>query len=368
MSRVRILSIAGVLAVVAAVGCQSVATTSAKLRNQEGNYDLAISLAREALAANPADAEAHFQLGYSYSKLDSVSLAYEHFMKAAELDPKKKVDAEDNIQSNFAKHYKLGQSAFNRAAAGDDVMDFKAAADEFRMATLSNPTQPNAFYNLGVAYTRIAEADSTYHEKALEAADQVLKISNPSDANYRKALQLAGRELVELGREDEAVNRFQRFIDEDPASYDVIQDIGNELLNAQRWRGAAVFLKMAAEARAKVGAEDFNLYYNIGVAEYNMRHEDPAATAEAISYYNKALELKPDEPTTIFNIVVAYVSEEDWTNAAQWGEKYVYVNPDDSKGWQLLARIYSEVGEKDKAKEALARFERTRSAEVQKQN
>ncbi len=357
MTRVRIFSIVGVLAVIAAVGCQSVATTSAKLRNQEGNYELAISLAKEALAANPDDAEAHFQLGYSYSKLDSVALAYQEFTKAAELDPKKKADAEDNIQSNFAKHYKLGQSAFNRS-------DFKVAADEFEMATLSNPTQPNAFYNLGVAYTRLAEEDSTYHEKALEAADNVLKISNPGDPNYTKALQLAGRELVDMGRAEEAVNRFQRLIDEDPASYDVIQGIGNDLLNTQKWKGAAIFLKMAAEARAKVGAEDFNLYYNIGVAEYNMRKEDPNATAEAIEYYNKALDLKPDEPTTIFNIVVAYVSEEDWSNAAIWGEKYVSVNPNDSKGWQLLARIYSEVGEKDKAREALARFEMLRNAET----
>ncbi|HEX5131952.1 MAG TPA: tetratricopeptide repeat protein [Candidatus Krumholzibacteria bacterium] len=355
MIRVRFLSTIGVLALVAA-GCQSVATTSAKLRNQEGNYEMAIKLAEEGLAANPNDAEAHFQLGYSYSKLDSVSLAYEHFMKAKELDPKKTADVNDNIQSNFAKHYKLGQSAFNR-------QDFKAASDEFHLATESDPTQANAYYNLGVAYDRLAEEDSTYHEKALAAADKVLELSNPSDANYPRALQLAGAQLVAMGREDEAVNRFQRLIDEDPASYDVIQGIGTDLINRQQWKGAAIFLKMAAEARAKVGAEDFNVYYNIGVAEYNLGKDDPAITQEAISYYEKALEIQPDEPTTVFNIVVAYVRMEDWSNAALWGEKYVMVSPSDSKGWQLLARIYSELGEKDKAREAMARFEQLRSAE-----
>ena len=61
--------------VIAAFGCQSVATTSAKLRNQEGNYELAIKLAEEAIAKNPKDAEAHFQLGVSYSYLDSVALS-----------------------------------------------------------------------------------------------------------------------------------------------------------------------------------------------------------------------------------------------------------------------------------------------------
>jgi tetratricopeptide (TPR) repeat protein len=355
MIRVRFLATICVLALLAAIGCQSVATTSAKLRNQEGNYDMAIKLAKEGLAANPGDAEAHFQLGYSYSKLDSVALAYEHFMKAKELDPKKTADVNDNIQSNFAKHYKLGQSAFNR-------QDYKTAADEFGMASLSNPTQANAYYNLGVAYDRLAETDSTYHEKALAAADKVLELSNPSDANYPKALQLAGAQLVALNREDEAVNRFQRLIDEDPASYEVIQGIGMDLLNRQQWKGAAVFLKMAAEAREKVGVEDFNVYYNIGVAMYNQRSTDPTATPEAIAYYEKALEVNPDEPTTIFNIEVAYVSMEDWSNATLWGEKYVSVTSGDPKGWQLLARAYSEMGEKDKARDALARFEQLRTA------
>lgn len=350
MMRVRVFSALFVLALAAAIGCQSVATTSAKLRNQEGNYDLALKLCREALATNPNDAEAHFQMGYAYSKLDSVALAYKEFTKAGELDPKKKADADDNIQSNFARHYKLGQAAFNR-------QDYKVAAQEFEMATLSNPTQSNAFFNLGVAYTRLAEDDSTYHEKALEAADKVLALSNPSDANYTKALQLAGRELVDMNRSDEAVQRFHRLIEEDPSSYDVIQRIGDDLLKEQKWKGASVFLKMAAEARAKVGAEDFDLYYNIGVALYNTRDTDSSAVAEAITYYQKALDLKPDEPTTIFNIEVAYVAMGDWANAATWGEKFVSVSPDDPRGWQLLARIYTETGDKEKAKEAATRYE-----------
>ena len=134
MTRARSLWIYAVLVMIAAFGCQSVATTSAKLRNQEGNYELAIKLAQEAVAKNPKDAEAHFQLGVSYSYLDSVALAYEHFMKAKELDPEKAADVDNNIQSNFAKHYKLGQSSFNRAG-------LKTAASEFELATKANPTQ-----------------------------------------------------------------------------------------------------------------------------------------------------------------------------------------------------------------------------------
>lgn len=340
-----------------AVGCQSVSTTSAKLRNQEGNYELAIELAKQGLAENPNDPEAYFQLGVSYSQLDSVALAYENFTKSMELDPKKVRDGQNNIQHNFAKHYKLGQSAFNRN-------DYQSASVEFGLAGAADPRQSVAYYNLGVAYSRLAKEDPSYHAKAVEAMDKVLEISNPSEANYVKALQIAGKELVEMGREEEAMERFQRLIEEDPTSYDAIQDIGNELLQAEKWRGAVVFLKMASEARAKIDAEDFAVYYNIGAALYNLRDEDPNAAMEAVEYYERALSLDPEPAQaeqTVFNVVVAYVSVEDWPKAAEWGERYTTMKPSDPRGWQLLARCYTEVGDKDKARDALKRFEQLRT-------
>ena len=353
MKRMRSFLVFGAIAVAAIAGCKSVDTTSMVLRNQEGNYDMALALGRKALAANPNDAEAHFQMGYAYSQLDSVALAYQHFMKAKELDPKKAANVADNIQHNYAKHYKLGQSSFSRE-------DYAAAATEFDLATQSDPTQSVAHYNLAVAYARLAETDSTYHEKALAEADKVLELSNPSEANYTRALQLAGRQLIELGREDEAVNRFSRLVEEDPTSYAVIEEIGTDLLNAENWKGAAVFLKLAAEARKKAGVEDFNTYYNLGVAQYRLRAQNPAMIDEAIASYEKALVITPDDPSTVFNIQVAYMAKQDWSNAASWGEKYVSVSSADAKGWQYLARCYSELGDQEKAREALARYEQLR--------
>lgn len=334
-------------------GCQSVATTSAKLRNQEGNYDLAIELAKKGIAENPNDAEAYFQLGVSYSNLDSVSLAYDNFIKSIELDPKKDRDARNNIQHNFAKHYKLGQSAAKRE-------DFETASEEFRLSTLADPDQAVAFYNLGVTLARLGQNDPSYYDRAIEALDQVLVKSTPSESHYINALEVAGKCFAETGREDEAVERFNRLIEEDPTSYQVIENIGNDLLANKKWRGAVVFLKMSAEARSKIGAEDFTLFYNIGAGLYNMREADPGAVDESIGYYEKALDLEPDEPQTIFNIIVAHIAKEDWSNASIWGEKYVSLKPSDSKGWQLLARCYSELGEKDKARESLTRFEELR--------
>jgi tetratricopeptide (TPR) repeat protein len=343
----------GIVAVVV-VGCKSVDTTSMILRNQEGNYEMALELGEKALAANPNDAEAHFQMGFAYSKLDSMALAYQHFMKAKELDPKKDKLVADNVQSNFAKHYKLGQNAFTRG-------DYKTSAAEFGLATQADPRQAIGFYNLGASYSALAPLDSTAarsnHEKALKAADKVLAISNPSEATYARALTLAGKSLVELGREEDAVERFQRMIEEDPANYAVIQDIGNDLLKTQNWKGAAIFLKMTADARAKVAADDANVYYNLGVAYYNMRDKDPNALTEAVGYYQKSLDLQPDDPATVLNIVLAYTAAKDAEQVVQWGEKLVSLNPNEAAGWRLLAMGYKDLGDMDKFKETMDRYD-----------
>jgi len=349
----RTLLILGVTLLCAAVAIAGTETTSGTIYNQNGQYPEAVVILKKAIAKDPKDAKAHFQIGFAYSKLDSVGLAYEHFMIAKELDPKRANDVADNIASNYARHYKIAQNAFTRP-------DFAGAATEFGLATQADPTQPTAHYNLAVTYSRLAETDSTCHEKALAEADKVLELSSPSDPNYTKSLQLAGRQLVELGREDEAVARFTRLIEEDPSKYQVIEEIGTDLVNSQNWKGAEVFLKMAADARAKVGSEDFNLYYNLGVAEFNLRKEDPAKIDEAIGYYEKALGVQPDDPSTVFNLMVANMAKEDWSNASVWGEKYASVSPSDPKGWQYLARCYSELGDKDKATEALSRYQQLR--------
>jgi len=337
-------------------GCQSVATTSAKLRNQEGNYDLAINLAHKALAEDSTDAEAYFQLGISYSELDSVAIAYKVFMKSAKLDPTptRARDVDNNIRHNFVKHYKLGQGAFNR-------QDYEGAAKEFELATAGDPSQAVGFYNLAVAYSRLAEDTPAYHEKAVTAADRVLQLSNPSDNNYIKALQLEGKELVAVGRPQDAVDRFKRLIEEDPSRFDVIENIGNDLLDQHKWEGAVIFLKMAVEARDKVETPEFNTYYNLGAAYYNLRKKDPANIDRAITYYQKALTLREDEPITVLNIAIANVAKEDYAEATHWLERYTSIKPKDVKGWQLLARCYSETGAKDKARDALRRFENLRN-------
>ena len=171
---------------------------------------------------------------------------------------------------------------------------------------------------------------------------------SPVDLPTESSRDLAEKALA-AGRESEAIRRFQQIVDEDPTQYRVVEQIGNENLKAERWSSAAAFLKMAADARSRIGADDHTLYYNVGAALYNSREDNPRAVREAISFYERALEVQPDDPQTIYNIVLANAEVKDWREAVRWGEKYVKINSSDQKGWELLSRSYTEIGEKDQA-------------------
>ena len=346
------------LAFAATTSCKSTETTSAILHNQSGRYDLAIEQATLALRKKPQDPEAHFQLGLAYSQLDSVGLAYDHFTKSAEYDrrnPTRRSMVADNIASNYARHY-------NSALKQDSP---EGRAEEFALSVAADPTQSKAHFQLGrtldvlgdqVAGSQPDKALALY-TGAVEEFDIVLETASPSEKHYVDALSGAGETLAKMGKAEEARSRFSRLVEEDPTSYQVIERIGYARLDAQDWMSAITFLDLAAQARAKISSEDFNLFYNMGVSYFQLGKEDPQYLPKAVEYYSKALNIQPDEPTTVYNVVVVYYVGEDWDQAIAWGERYVGINPTDPKGWRLLGRAYTEAGEGEKARLCNNRYE-----------
>lgn len=335
-------------------------TRSGTVYVQNEQYPEAVRELKLAITEDPKDVKAHFMIAVAYSKLDekgtqlmdsvaTVGLAHTHFTKAKELDPKKARDCDTNIQANYARHYNAGQVAFKQK-------NITQAAHEFDLASKADPKQSSAHYNLAVSYSHLAQADSTYYAKTLASADKVLELADPKDPNYEKALQLAANQLIYLGKPDEAKARLQKTIDEDPSKYPIVEEMGNDAMLRQKWAGAASFLKLAAEARSTLGADDAKLLYNIGECEYAQRKDDPAHLDEAIVYYERAATIDGDDPNIPLKLMMSYMAKQDFTSAALYGEKYVALAPAEASGWQLLATCYNELGEDEKAADALSRY------------
>jgi len=335
-------------------------TRSGTVYVQNGQYEEAVRELKLAIEEDPKDDKAHFMIGVAYSNLDmkgqqlmdsvaTVQLAYEHFVKAMELQPKKARDCRNNIQSNYARHYKAGQVAFNQK-------NITLAAHEFDLATKADPNEASAYYNLAVSYSRLAQADKAYYQKTLDAADRVLSLVEPSDPNYERSLELVGYQLVYLDRPDEAVVKMKTLVDADPEKYTVVEEMGNNLAESQRWAGAAAFLKLAAETRASLGADDAKLLAKIGDCEFELREDPPGPHLdEAIAYYEKSLTINPDDTDVVYDVMSAYYVKKDWAGASLWGEKYVSLNPSNPKAWKILASSYHEMGDDAKASDALTR-------------
>lgn len=325
--------------------CKSVETTSAMLHNEHGNYDKAIEMAKLAIEKNPMDAEAHFQLGISYSYTGDMKGAYAEFMKAASLDPKKTADAETDIRSNWAKHFNQGLSEFQSE-------NYAGAAVEFERTTEADPRQIKGWLNLAKVRLALAENDSTYLQPTYDAVDTLMAKTTDKDEEYANVLALSGQVMVMRGQRDQAVAAFEKLLADDPANFEIVEKVGGEYLSNRDWENGALFLQMAIDARKKTNAEDFESWYNLGVAYFNSKQCDKAVDA-----YNNANMIDAENKSGHYSLLLAYYQCEMYDDAIVTGMQYTEKWGDDPNGWRILSLSYSKKGMKLKAEEAARKFQ-----------
>lgn len=325
--------------------CKSVETTSAMLHNQTGNYDEAIEQAKLGLEKNPQDAEAYFQLGVSYSYIGEMGKAYESFTKAAEIDPSKTEMVEDNIQSNWARHFNAGISEFQTG-------NLQGAAKEFEMAAAADPREIKGWLNLARTYNSLAEEDSTYFEESFTVVDTLMARVDEEDDSYGKVLELAGKVMVVKGETDRAYEILEKLMRDDPVNAEIVESVGNDFLRREQYADAVRFYSLAADGRRMTETESFDLYYNMGVCYLQIDEFLLAADA-----FRSALNLQPDNKRASYSLLLSYYSGEFWDEAILQGQKYTEQFPDDPKGWQILSLSFTKKGMKIKAEDAARRFQ-----------
>ena len=345
MKTKHIIVVLLVAALATVYACKSVETTSAMLHNQTGNYEDAIAQAKLGLEKNPNDAEAHFQLGISYSYTEEMALAYENFTRAKELDPNKEKLAEDNIKSNWARHFNAGIAEFQ----GDNI---EGAAVEFEEAVDADPRQVKGWLNLAKSYNALAAEDSTYWEKSYVVVDTLMVLITEEDQDYGKVLELAGKVYIIQGEKDRAYEIFEKLMRDDPVNAEIAEDVGNDFLVKEEWEDAIRFFQLAADGRRATETESFDLYYNMGVA--HLRLDQFLLSADA---FNSALILDPENKAANYSLLLAYYSGEFWDEAIMQGQTYTEKFADDARGWQILSLAFSKKGMKIKAEEAARKYQ-----------
>jgi tetratricopeptide (TPR) repeat protein len=345
MNRKHIILVLLVAALATVFACKSVETTSAMLHNQTGNYEEAIGQAKLGLEKNPNDAEACFQLGISYSYTEEMALAYKYFTKASELDPSKQKLTEDNIKSNWARHFNAGIAEFQ----GENL---EGAAVEFKECVDADPRQIKGWLNLAKAFNSLAVEDSTYWEKSFMVADTLMVLITEEDPDYGKVLELAGTVLVVKGENDRAYEIFEKLMRDDPVNAEIVENVGNDYLRKEEWEEAVKFFELAANGRRATETESFDLYYNMGVC--HLRLDEFLLSADS---FQNALIVEPENKAAHYSLLLAYYSGEFWDEAIMQGQIYTEKFPDDPQGWQILSLGFSKRGMKIKAEEAARKYQ-----------
>ena len=256
-----------------------------------GDLAAAEAQCREALAADPADANCLHLLGLIHARNSQIDPAIELIAQAIRHDRTR-----PDYFSNLGKLLALRQR-------------FDEALKSYDIALNLRPDWVEVWMALG----DLLQRQSRFTE-ALLTYDHALKL----DPNQAAAAEKAARLLQRLERFDEAASLYRRWAAIDPDCYDAHNDLGRVLLTLGRHEEAAAAFTRASEVRPDAPA--FN---NLGIALTDLKRFEEAVPAldraialaphlaephnskanalkamnrfdEALAHYDRAIALKPD--------------------------------------------------------------------------
>lgn len=333
-------------------------TNSARLYMMHNKWDQALDILLEGTEVNPDNPELYFLLGEVYAHGREYTKADSAYQKAVAMAP-------DEYAEEVAKRREaLWAPLVNEAIRHLRREDYDAAIKTLELATMIRPEAPEAYINLGVAYSNKGEP-----EKAIEAYRKALELQpGQKDAMLNLASVLTTQE-----RYGEAGEIYAEYLEGNPDAMEVRQNL------------AAIFLRAALEldVQASSAAEGKKQELTQKAVEYRQRaHQvyrdllDSEQTVDAATYFNaglalyqageyveaarafnKVIELNPEDTEAYELVGAAYLMAEDFEQATAALEKLVELIPNDADAWNNLGIAYSQLGRKEKALQAYTKAE-----------
>lgn len=365
--------------------CQSTEMTSAKLYMQQKNFPKAkLELLKE-VKKNPKSDEGYYLLGFLYGeegKIDSMLMAFDNSLK---ISKKFEKQIEDSKKYHWAQNFNKGVAYFNKAAKAVNSDSAKAifttAVVSFQNAIALQPDSTINYKNLAFAYINIGEPDKAveplkvllkkektpdvyvrlgeiYFNKGVNSMNNFLESNNPEDS------------LKAMGYYEEAITILEEGRKEFPDDADILLLISNAYIKANK-------IDVAKDAfKAGVEQDPNNKYYryNYGVLLLGADEFEGA-----IEQFSKAIEIDPEYENALYNLGVTYVKwgasiqeemiakgedddsyKEKYKDALPYLEKYLEMKPDEPIVWELLGKVYANLGMTEKSMEAFNKADQYR--------
>lgn len=379
------LSILSMVLGLTAFQCASAELTGAKLYINQKQYDKAKESLLKEVQKNPASDEGWYLLGVIYGEEGNYPQMLDAFNNSLKASKKYEPQIKDSRQYYWATSFNKGVVYFNNATKStseDSVKQFFVKAEEqFNNAIACEPdsiisyqnlayvflnqnkidaaivplekmakigTTPEAFSMLGQIYTENGNVlmdkfkenkDKADSVKAYEWFDKAISILEKGKAKFPddgEILLRLSNAYIAANKLDVAMVAFKEGIEREPNNQYYHYNYGVLLLNANRYGEAEVEFKRAIE----IDPEYINATYNLGVVYVRwateMREKAEAEGKEDLSYQDK------------------------FKSAIPLMEKYLEKNPQEAVIWELLGKIYANLGMTQKSKEAFEKADQLR--------
>ena len=209
------------------------------------------------------------------------------------------------------------------------------AAESFRQVVVSDPDNPDAYYNLGTLALR---------RNNLAEARQHLEQTLDLRPNYPEAWNNLGMMAAQAGRPEEAIQNFQQSLQLRPRYAIALLNLGNVYRRQREFGKAEEVLLRALE----IQPDEPETNYSLGML-YAQQNQMQSATV----YLQKALALRPAYPEALNNLGVLYVRERDYAKAEEQFRAGIRVAPNYDQSYLNLARIYAMESNREKARDVL---------------
>jgi len=376
----KALSILVVLSMVlglSAFECSSTEMTSAKLYIQQNNYKKAKAALEKEVKKNPKSDEGYYLLGYIYGEEDNLDEMLKNFEKSLAISNKFAKEIDDYKKYKWQDNFNKGVGYFNKGvkvtSKDSSKMFFNTSVEKFRNCILVEPDSAGAYQNMVYSLINAGREDEleaplkkiieltkspqayvdlgkVYGNKALTLMNSFKETKNVADSI--KAMEIYDEEIalleeaqklypddtkildqlstayVDANKLDVAMEAFKKAIEKDPTNEIYRYNYGVLLLGAGKYDEAAKQFKKSIELKDGY----VNAYYNLGVTYLKWGAE----------LQEKAIE--EDSGDTTY--------KEKFKLALEPLEKYLEANPEDSNIWNYLGKVYANLGDTEKSKEA----------------
>jgi tetratricopeptide (TPR) repeat protein len=153
-----------------------------------------------------------------------------------------------------------------------------------------------------------------------------------------------GAAFYDRGYMNQAEAYFRLAEKDDPTSAEALYGLGSVYLEQKKSSEARDYLERAIRARADYPGTLPNAWNDLGILSAR-----EGKTADAVEFFQKALQSNPDHAVALQNLGIAYRQQKDWAKAETALTRVVALRPDDPEANYNLGMVYAQLNDTERA-------------------